>query len=78
MIPEAALTAPEADPVCGPYLPKHFRATPAGERMGRGVRLHLGDSFDAKTVLCGLNRPGNSVRAGQGPMYASIAASEAA
>jgi hypothetical protein len=29
-----ALTAPEADPVPGSYLPKHSLATPAGERMG--------------------------------------------
>src|SRR5271169_3575887 len=40
-----ALTAPEADPVCGSYLPEHSLATLAGECMGGGV--HLGDSFDA-------------------------------
>jgi len=39
-----ALTAPEADPVCGSYLPKHTQATLAGGRMG-GARL--GDLFDA-------------------------------
>jgi len=33
-----AATAPEADPVCGSYLPKRTLATLAGGRMGRGAR----------------------------------------
>jgi hypothetical protein len=42
MIPEAALTAPEADPACGSYLRKQSLATAAGERMG-GARLRPPD-----------------------------------
>jgi hypothetical protein len=70
------LTAPEADPVCGSYLPKHSLATLAGERMG-GEYVWVSPTM---RIQCSTGQTGQVTASAQvsGLRTVTITASEAA